>query len=141
MMRLMRLFFLILPFCLSAPVLAEEEAVIAEVTKVTEPEVVAAPLPDLVHGKQIFEAICIHCHRTDYEASSVGAPGLKDVLERHSAEWINSWISGPEAFAKINDDAKVLIGSNPYGLKMPTIPEMQNEKNRQDIIEYLKTLK
>ncbi len=132
-MRLIQLIILIFPFFLSAPVLAEEEAVIPEAIEVTQ--------PDAVHGKKIFESICIHCHRTDYESSVVGAPGLKGVLERHSAEWINAWISSPEAFAKIDGTARDLIGSNPYGLKMPTIPEMQDEKNRQDIIEYLKTLK
>ena len=135
-MRLRQLMILMLPLFLSAPALAEEEVVVTEAI-----EVVEAPQADVNHGKKIFESICIHCHRTDYEASAVGAPGLRDVLERHSAEWINTWISSPEAFAKIDEDAKALIGSNPYGLKMPTIPEMQIEQNRKDIIEYLKTLK
>lgn len=135
-MRLRQLIILMLPLLLSAPALAEEEIVTTEVI-----EVVEAPYADAKHGKEIFDSICVHCHRTDYDASVVGAPGLRGVLERHSAEWINSWISSPEAFAKIDSDAKDLIGSNPYGLKMPTIPEMQVEQNRKDIIEYLKTLK
>jgi mono/diheme cytochrome c family protein len=135
-MRLRQLIILMLPFLLSTPALAEEELVAPEVAQVVE-----ASQPDVKHGQKIFETICIHCHRTDYEASAVGAPGLKDVLERHSEEWINTWITSPEAFAKIDDTAKDLLGSNPYGLMMPTIPEMQVEQNRKDIIEYLKTLK
>jgi cytochrome c2 len=135
-MRLRQLIILMLPFFLSAPALAEEESIAPETV-----EVVEVSQPDVKHGQKIFESICIHCHRTDYEASVVGAPGLKDVLERHSAEWINSWVTSPEAFAQIDSTAKDLLGSNPYGLMMPTIPEMQIEQNRKDIIEYLKTLK
>ncbi|MDQ6955988.1 MAG: cytochrome c [Mariprofundaceae bacterium] len=135
-MRLRQLMILMLPLLLSTPALAEEEVVAADKIAVVE-----APQADVKHGKEIFDTICTHCHRTDYEASSVGAPGLKDVLERHSAEWINTWITSPEAFAEIDETAKDLMSSNPYGLKMPTIPEMQIEQNRKDIIEYLKTLK
>jgi len=135
-MRLRQLTILMLPFLLSTPVLAEEEVVAPKVAQVVE-----APQPDVKHGQKIFESICIHCHRTDYEASAVGAPGLRGVLERHSVEWINTWINSPEAFAKIDEAAKDLTSSNPYGLIMPTIPEMQIEQNRKDIIEYLKTLK
>jgi len=129
-MRLIQLIILIVPFCLCAPIMAEEELVAQEVVQA-----------DVEHGKKIFESICMHCHRTDYESSVVGAPGLKDVLERHSVEWINTWIRSPEAFSKVNSTAKKLVESNPYGLIMPTIPEMQSEQNRQDIIAYLKTLK
>jgi len=132
-MRLIQLIILIVPFCLCAPVMAEEELVTPEVIEVVQ--------ADVAHGKKIFESICMHCHRTDYESSVVGAPGLKDVLERHSVEWINTWIRSPEAFSKVNSTAKDLLESNPYGLIMPTIPEMQDEQNRKDIIEYLKTLK
>ena len=99
------------------------------------------PKADVKHGKKIFDSICTHCHRTDYETSPVGAPGLRDVLQRHTAEWINTWVTSPEAFSKKDKDAKALVESNSYGLIMPTLPEMQVEQNRKDVIEYLKTLK
>ena len=117
---------LILPLVLSAPLVAEESAGFK---------------PDAARGAMIFESICSHCHLISYEDSRVGAPGLKGVLERHDAKWINEWIKGPEAFAKVDETAKALIGSNKYGVKMPTFPEMQDPKHRADIIEYLKTLK
>lgn len=145
-MRLRHLIILMLPLCLlSTPAFSEEDVVASESVGVTAEagaeaaESIETSKPDVGHGKAIFDSICIHCHRTDYETSPVGAPGLKDVFERHPEAWIHSWISGPEAFAKKDSTAKDLIGSNPYGLIMPTIPEMQNEKNRQDIMEYLKT--
>lgn len=91
-------------------------------------------------GRKIYENICSHCHRLDYEASEVGAPGLRDVTNRHDVEWINQWITSPRAFAKIDPSAKALVASNPYGLTMPTLPEMQDPQNRADIIAFLKTL-
>lgn len=93
------------------------------------------------HGKQIFDVICSRCHHADQTTSAVGAPGLQGVLERHDEAWINEWISGPEAFSKKDEKAKALVNSNPYGLIMPTLPEMQDPQNRLDVIEFLKTLK
>lgn len=97
--------------------------------------------PDAARGAQTFEAICAHCHLLTYEESRIGAPGLKGVLERHDAEWLDQWLHGPEAFAKVDETAKALIESNKYGVKMPTFPEMQDSQKRADVIEYLKTLK
>ena len=73
--------------------------------------------------------------------NTVAAPGLKGVLERYDATWLNQWLKSPEAFAKVDETAADLLGSNKYGLKMPTLPEMQNAQNRADMIAYLKTLK
>ena len=97
--------------------------------------------PDAARGAMTFESICAHCHLITYDESRVGAPGLKGVLERHDEKWLHQWLQGPEAFAKTDETAKALIGSNKYGLKMPTLPEMQDDQHRADVIEYLKTLK
>lgn len=92
-------------------------------------------------GKVTFDTVCTHCHSATYETSRIGAPGLRGVLERHDVNWLNHWIKSPEAFAETDETAKALIESNPFGLAMPTLPTMQDEHNRADIIEYLKTLK
>ncbi len=97
--------------------------------------------PDPAKGAKSFQTICAHCHNITYDESRVGAPGLKGVLERHDAKWLDQWLKSPEAFAKTDSTAADLLGSNKYGLKMPTLPEMQDAKNRADIIAYLKTLK
>ena len=92
-------------------------------------------------GKIIFDTVCSHCHTTTYEESRIGAPGLRGVLERYGENWLNHWVKSPETFAKKDETAQALIESNPFGLAMPTLPTMQDEHNRADIIEYLKTLK
>lgn len=92
-------------------------------------------------GKVIFDNVCIHCHHTTHEVSSVGCPGLQGVLTRHNADWLDQWLTSPETFAKTNIKAKEVVAGNPYGLVMPTLPEMSHEHDRLDIIEYLKTLK
>lgn len=97
--------------------------------------------PDAARGARIFDSICSHCHLITHEMSKVGAPGLKGVLGRRDVKWLNQWIRSPEAFAKTDEAASKLIASNKYGVKMPTFPEMQDDHNRADIIEYLKTLK
>jgi len=127
---------LMLPFFLSAPALAEEESIAPETV-----EVVEVSQPDVKHGQKIFESICIHCHNITNKISAVGCPGLKDVLTRHDEAWINQWLQEPEIFSKKDEKAKAVVAANPYGLIMPTIPEMQIEQDRKDIIEYLKTLK
>ena len=137
-MRLRQLIILILPFLLSTPALAEEEAVAPDPETI---EVVETLQADVGHGKKIFESICIHCHNITNKISAVGCPGLKDVLTRHDEAWIHQWVQGPEIFSKKNKEAKAVVAANPYGLIMPIIPQMQIEQNRQDIIAYLKTLK
>lgn len=124
-------------FCCSTPVMAAESTPVT--APVQTPEVIATT-SDVKHGEAIFNNICILCHRTDYETSPVGAPGLRDVMQRHTPEWEDQWLTSPAAFAKKDETAKALIESNPYGLVMPTFPEMANEQNRRDVIEFLKTL-
>ena len=97
--------------------------------------------PSASRGKVIFDSLCAHCHNTTYEESRIGAPGLQGVLDRHDENWLNHWIKSPETFAKTDETAQALIESNPFGLAMPTLPTMQDDHNRTDIIEYLKTLK
>ncbi|MDT8375330.1 MAG: c-type cytochrome [Mariprofundaceae bacterium] len=98
-------------------------------------------MPDAAQGGKAFKAICIHCHTITYDESRVGAPGLKGVLERHDEEWLDKWLKSPEAFAKVDEKAATILDTNKYGLKMPTLPEMQDARNRADMIAYLKTLK
>jgi cytochrome c2 len=97
--------------------------------------------PDAAQGGKVFRTICAHCHTATYDESRVGAPGLKGVLERHDETWLDQWLKSPEAFAKVDEAAADLLNSNKYGLKMPTLPEMQDEKKRADMIAYLETLK
>jgi len=96
---------------------------------------------DAKRGADLFHNICAHCHNTNSEMSSVKAPGLAGVTNRHNEAWLTQWIKSPEAFVKVDAAAKKLADANPYKLVMPTLPEMQGEQNRLDVIEFLKTLK
>jgi len=98
-------------------------------------------VPSAERGKDFFNRICSHCHNITYEESHIGAPGLRGVLDRHDEAWLNQWLKSPETFAKTDETARDLIAGNKFGLAMPTIPAMQDDRNRADIIAYLKTLK
>ena len=93
------------------------------------------------NGESIFKTYCAHCHNSNSEESKVGAPGLKDVLSRHDEAWINQWIKSPDTLIKTDHKALALSKSNRFGLTMPTLPAMQEENNRRDVIAYLRTLK
>jgi len=95
---------------------------------------------DAINGEKIFKAYCAHCHNSSDKESRVGAPGLKDVLSRHDEAWINQWIKSPETLVKTDHKALQISKSNRFGLTMPTLPAMQEEQNRRDVIAYLKTL-
>ncbi len=101
----------------------------------------AAFVPSAERGKGIFKSLCAPCHLITSDKSRIGASGLKGVLERHDESWLNDWIRSPEAFAKTDKTAKDLLGSNKFGLAMPTLPAMYDDNNRADLIAYLKTLK
>ena len=103
------------------------------------PQVFAAE--NATNGKKVFKTYCAHCHNSSAKESRVGAPSLNNVFSRHDEEWINQWIKSPDAMIKTDHKALELSESNRFGLTMPTLPAMQEEQNRRDVIAYLKTLK
>jgi len=126
-MRTLKMLCLFLPLSITGPAWADEATDAFE--------------PSATRGQKTFEAVCSHCHHLTNQVSVVGCPGLKDVLSRHDVTWLDTWLKSPEVFAKVDIKAKEVVDANPYGLVMPTLPEMRNEKDRLDIIEFLKTLK
>jgi len=93
---------------------------------------------DLAAGKTIFEQSCAYCHQAGYDEKF--GPGLAGILERRDVEWLDKFIKNPAEMIKTDEYAQALHEGNDYGLTMPTMPEMQDAKKRQDVIEYLKTL-
>ncbi len=96
---------------------------------------------DVANGEKLFKSVCVHCHQASVEKSRIGAPSLLNVLSRHDEKWIDQWIKSPEALVLTDHKAMELSKSNQHGLVMPTLPVMQSEKNRRDVIAYLRTLK
>jgi len=99
-----------------------------------------ASIGDKKRGKVIYDNLCAYCHKLNGAKSLVGAFGLQDIGSRRSDAWLNSWLKAPGEFAKKNVDAKELIDDENAILVMPTLPDMQDEQKRLDVIEYIKTL-
>ncbi len=94
---------------------------------------------DVDKGKEIYNEICIRCHTTN-DIGKLG-PGLRGITHRRSIEWIEKWIKSPKGLIASGDlYAKQLREDNRYGITMPTLPVMQKDANRADIIAFLKTL-
>jgi len=100
---------------------------------------VPAQAGDMVKGKAIFDRLCFHCHKPSYDEKF--APGLAGITERRDTKWLHSFLQNPSKMIKHDEYAKNLKVSNAYNLTMPTLPEMQDEQTREDIIAYLDTLK
>lgn len=97
----------------------------------------AAGAQDAGKGEEIFDKKCQTCHRRTDEMKN--GPGLADVTKRHSEEWLHKWLSNPKALIESGDSEAVAL-SKRFKAKMPTIDLMQDEKNRNDMIAFLKTL-
>ena len=90
-------------------------------------------------GKEIFNEVCVRCHTTKEEGKL--GPGLQGITQRRDIAWIKKWIQSPKDLIASGDlYGKRLRSENKYGITMPTLPVMQSEKNRADIIAFLKTL-
>jgi cytochrome c2 len=92
---------------------------------------------DAGRGEEMFEKKCKACHRRTDEGKT--GPGLADVTKRHSEEWLHKWLANPKAVIESGDpDALALVKK--FKTKMPAIDLMNEEKNRSDVIAFLKTL-
>ena len=98
----------------------------------------AAQAADATDGERIFSEICSHCHNST-SADKIG-PGLAGITKRRSIEWIDAWLKDPAELVKTDEYARKLRESNRYGMTMPAMPIMKDDKKRADVIEFLKTL-
>jgi cytochrome c2 len=92
---------------------------------------------DAGKGEEIFEKKCKTCHRLTDEVKT--GPGLADTTKRHSEEWLHKWLANPKAVIE-GGDPEALALLKRFKTKMPLIDLMQDEKNRNDVIAFLKTL-
>ena len=89
----------------------------------------AAEKGDAAAGKEVF-AQCSVCHNADSTTAKVG-PGLKGLFKR--AKLANG--------KKVTDAAVMSIINEGAGDgKMPPYADMLSEKERADVLAYLKTL-
>ena len=84
----------------------------------------ATGMPENVKkGKDLFKANCAACHKLD---GKLVGPGLRNVGEKRSKEWLHSWVKDSQAFIKTGDaDAKAIFDE--YKIPMTAFPNMSNE--------------
>lgn len=89
------------------------------------------------NGEKIYKKKCKGCHRIT-EGVLVG-PSLLGVTKRRTEEWIREWIQNPKAMIKKGDPVALELAKK-FKKHMRTLKIMQDEKNRDDIISFLKKL-
>lgn len=57
-------------------------------------------------GEKLFKLNCKSCHNID---SDMTGPALKGVTERHSIDWIKTWVRGPKTMIDSGDPAAVAL--------------------------------
>jgi len=86
-------------------------------------------------GEELFNRKCAMCHRLS-DATKVG-PGMMGVTERRSDEWLHQWLADPKAMIDKGDPAAVEL-QRKFKKVMSKVAAMETEKNRADVIAFLK---
>ena len=100
--------------------------------------VAPAQAGDIEQGKAVFDQLCIHCHKLNYDEKF--APGLAGITERRDEQWLHDFLKNPSEMIRNDEYAKNLKENNVYNLTMPAFSEMQDEQKRANMIAYLSTL-
>jgi mono/diheme cytochrome c family protein len=82
---------------------------------------------DAAKGKVVFEQ-CAVCHNADSDEKKMG-PGLKGLFKKDKL-----------ANGKKPTDANVMTKINDGGNGMPAYKDMLSDKEKEDLLAYLKTL-
>jgi cytochrome c len=87
----------------------------------------AAGKGDAAAGKTVFEQ-CAVCHNADSDEKKMG-PGLKGLFKKEK-------LTGGQKATESNIRAKIDTGGN----GMPAYKDMLSDKEKDDLVAYLKTL-
>jgi len=83
-------------------------------------------------GKAVFETKCTPCHKTT-EEKLVG-PGLKNITNLRTPEWIMNMITNPEEMTKKDPVAKALFEKHLVQMTFQNV----DDKQTREIYEYLR---
>lgn len=92
---------------------------------------------DAANGKALFNSLCAACHKP--YSKSIG-PALNGVSDRHSKEWIESWIRNSAEMIASGDAKAVAIYEEYNKTAMPAFPQL-TQAEIGDIIAYVETPK
>lgn len=79
---------------------------------------------DVAKGKQLFNSQCAACHKLD---SDMTGPALRHVTDRHSTEWLHSWIKNSSGMIKSGDAAAVKLFNDWNQVPMNSFPNLSDE--------------
>ena len=88
----------------------------------------AAGKGDAAAGKAVFEQNCTVCHNADSAEKKMG-PGLKGLFKKDK-------LTNGKKVTEVNIRAKIDEGGN----GMPAYKDMLSDKDKDDLVAYLKTL-
>ena len=83
----------------------------------------AAPTADPAKGKELFNSLCAACHK---RYKKMTGPALFGVTERHSTEWLYSWIKNSAAMVASGDPEAVTIYEEYNKTAMNAFPQLSN---------------
>src|SRR5215469_8869857 len=75
-------------------------------------------------GKTIFTSRCTSCHNVN---AQVVGPALANVDQRHSVDWIVSFVHSPKTMIGKNDEAAVALYNQFNQIIMPDHPDLSND--------------
>lgn len=84
---------------------------------------VQAQEADPAKGKELFNSLCAACHKR-YKKST--GPALFGVTDRHSTEWLYSWIKNSTAMIASGDAEAVAIYEEYNKTAMNSFPQLSN---------------
>ncbi len=78
---------------------------------------------DVAKGEALFKSLCASCHKR-YKRST--GPALFGVTERHSTEWIYSWVKNSAAMIAAGDAEAIAIWEEYKKTPMNAFPQLNN---------------
>jgi cytochrome c2 len=86
-------------------------------------------------GKKLFQGRCASCHNVN---KSLTGPALAKVYDRHTMQWIISFVKGSQAMVKSGDQQALDLFNKHNQIVMPDHPDLSNEQI-ESIVAYIKT--
>jgi cytochrome c551/c552 len=91
--------------------------------------------PPVEEGKTIFQSRCASCHNVN---KTLTGPALAGVHDRHSTDWIISFVRSSQSMVNSGDQEAVALFEKFNKIPMPDHSDLTDE-NIKSILEYIKT--
>ncbi|ANE49703.1 c-type cytochrome [Flavisolibacter tropicus] len=95
----------------------------------------AIAAPPVEEGKTIFSARCAACHNVN---KILTGPALAGVNERHSIDWIISFVKSSQTMVKSGDKEAIALFEKFNKIQMPDHQDLTPD-NIKNVVEYIKS--